>query len=264
MAYRSNGTATDRIEIRTDSFPQWFPAGPNDPYTVMAWFKRATDTALNQCCIHIGHATDNDLSHNLTTGSGGNSSQQQVYDGDNSNTTSVNQLSTGEWFHYAMIANPRGADVVRSSHNGGAGVPNTVRTLDTPNQKISLLGQPEFSGEVVDGWVAEFKYWPFAFTQTTAGAVTWPLIRAEMFAKGPIQSPEQCAYFPLDGQHGLFDAQNRGMSFSIVTSTSDVFADFGEHPPGLLPAAFFQRQMMQHNPVPDANTVFPRVRKGVF
>jgi len=223
----------------------------------MAWFKPEVDLDSFTSVLTYGDETG---TQTASIGANATGTVLMVFNGFSVESSSTSWV-IGEWNHLACIVGHHqqgGTARMRLYLNGififekSDGIPS-----DVENQRFEILGIAE-ANESITGLGAEFKWWPFALQGGSEQ------VRVEMWTKGPVYQPGYCIYFPLDNKYRLNDGQGWGLQLTKEFVSGDGPNFDPEHPPGLLPASFFQRRMMQHNPAPDADTVFPRPRQRML
>jgi hypothetical protein len=252
------GVALDPIEGRI-----WFRPW-DEGFTLMCWFKLLVDDdAASRILSFGGSGPGEDDLVRINIHSDGT---QIVTAAESGNTLTGVHLVVGEWTHLC-IAYSNALEDAPIFYSNFVKVGDDFLGLPTGGATETLMVLGNTSGAGPTGRIAELKYWPFDITRFGFGGINSSL-RAEAFTKGPRAQPRQCMYFSFDASNTRFEGfegarwiSNRAGARFNETGTTFTFS--GDDPPGLLPGGFLQRAMGQHNTPPDADTVFPRVRRVV-
>jgi len=264
MSYFVDGTTDRYLRLDLTGFP-WFGYNDtgnglidtNDRYALMGWFYIEAHEGTDVVFLQTGELTNDANSASLKTGGVG-FDKLSIYNGTDNDDSAVT-IPTGEWVHLAFLgdwARSTAGAKVTGWINGSMVHEHPSSTTGHALQCLKLGGNGDANFSM-NGYVAEVKYF-FLYDIETCFPGGEETIRDEMFHDGPRYFPERCLYFPLNGIYRTSDVQRRGLRFDTNPEAAGDMEFSSFSPPNLLPASFFQRQMMQHNPPPDADTVFAR------
>lgn len=231
MAYYSDGADDARLTWKLS--PEWLAtlADPDEEFTIMGWFKPRVD--LNKSTTFLNYGSETVGNQNCvfeTTASGDNF---LLWFSNNSFDTGIavpysSEGDTNGWVNLCFLGDhpSTGSDKLSCLiwDTSGTGFGSGAHTLTTagthPNEAIHIGGLPS-SGNTMDGWVGELKFWPFTLFKTDTLADAKAQYLEEIFHKGPLNRPRECVYFPLDSRYRLMDASGKGQQLDSFRGTAD-------------------------------------------
>jgi hypothetical protein len=198
-------TAAVRFDASGDELVRTTNLPPITSFTMMGWFKLASDSHAYQTMLGLTHATSSDA-YLLMTCCGNGAPQLSVWTG--AQFVLGPNLALNTWYHVALVVSGSGPGQVKAYLNGtlaftADGNPNV------PSQRFSIGNDSHV--EWMDGSAAAVKLYDAALTQSE--------IAAEMAVATPVRTTSLNAWYLLQSAAtAAVDTSGNGRTMTVAGS----------------------------------------------